>query len=61
MKDRQTKQECEKIALDDTINILASSIQITKGIEYNIKKLEDRWQNNNLSRTSYKITEGNTT
>jgi hypothetical protein len=61
MKDRQTKQGCEKIALDYTINILASSIQVTKGIDYNIKKLEDRWQNNDLSRTTYKITEGITT
>ena len=54
MKDRQTKQRCEKIALDDTINILASSIQIARRIDDNITKLEDRWQ-------SYKITEGNTT
>ena len=61
MKGGQTEQEWDKIALDDIINILASSIQITKGIDYNIRKLEDRWQNNDLSRTSYKITEGNTT
>ena len=61
MKDGQTEQEWDKIALDDIINILASSIQITKGIDYNIRKLEDRWQNNDFSRTSYKITEGNIT
>ena len=34
---------------DDVINLLASSIQISKDIGYNIKKLEDRWQSPLLS------------
>jgi hypothetical protein len=69
MKDRQTKQrqtskDCSVLGTwcssDDIINFLVSTIQIAKQIDYDAKKLEDRLQNNDLSRTSYKITEGNT-